>query len=96
MPAIAAMHGPHSLVRCGNEARPFRSVPVNVLPRWWPNQQISYDSSANLYDSVVSTGRNPESYEVCRLMVPTETSYESDVLTKDTAVILGLPNDGNQ
>lgn len=31
IPVIAAMHDPHGLVRCGNEACPFRSVPVNVL-----------------------------------------------------------------
>ena len=24
----------NSLVRCGNKACPFRSAPVNVLPRW--------------------------------------------------------------
>ena len=35
------------LVRHGNLARPFRSVPINFLPRWRPNRQISYDSSAN-------------------------------------------------
>ena len=26
-PAIAPLHGPHSLFRYGNKARPFRSVP---------------------------------------------------------------------
>ena len=36
------------------------------------------------------------SYEVCRLMVTNETSYDSVVLLKDTEVIRGLPIDDNQ
>ena len=36
----------------------------------------------------------PESYEICRLMVTNETSYDAVVLTKDTGVIRGLPIDG--
>ena len=38
-PAIAAMHELHSLVQCDNKASPFRSVPVNVLPRWSSNRK---------------------------------------------------------
>ena len=40
--------------------------------------------------------RIPESYEVCRLLVMNETSYDSVVLTKDTGVIQGLPIDGGR
>ena len=45
------MHSPHSLARCGNYARPFRSVSVNVYQNDDPidkprmiHQQTSYDS----------------------------------------------------
>ena len=40
-----------------------------------------------LYDSIV--------YEVCRLTVTNETSYEFVVLTKATGVMRGLPIDGD-
>ena len=39
--------------------------------------------------------RIQESYEVCRLMVTYENSYDSVVLTKDTGVKRGVPMDGD-
>ena len=36
------------------------------------------------------------SYELCRLVVTNETSYDSIVMTKDTGIIRALPIDGDQ
>ena len=43
-------------------------------------------------DSVVLT-KEPESYEICRLTVTNEMSYDSVGLTKDTGVIRSWPID---
>ena len=54
-------------------------------------------ASSNGYNWELSCLRSiPESLKVCRLMVTSEMSYDSVVLTKDTRVIRGFPTDSDQ
>ena len=46
------MHELHSLVQCDNKASPFRSVPVNVLPRWSSNRKHRMIRRQTSYKSV--------------------------------------------
>ena len=71
-PAIATMQGPHSLVQCGNKARPFQSVSDPFGKPHMIHRQTLYYSVVLRMD----TG-------VIRLMVTNETLYDSVVLTKD-------------
>ena len=75
------------LVRCDNQAR-FGPCRFMYYPDGDPVSKVCMIPS--------SRRRIPESYEVCRLIVPNDTSYDSVVLTKDTAVIRGSPIDGGQ
>ena len=48
-----------------------------------------------VYDSIIVT-KDTRAYEICRLMLAIETSYDSEILTKVAGVKWALPIDGDQ